>query len=290
MGTFDEDADPVGLARMVADEYQAMEDGHHAQLRAFLRRAYHVYRLFQQFPGAYEQLKREPFWECSRQKPRDLTTSKHVLLFVMRAETPNVRTRASKYAKIVDGLARERVGVNQVPERIKALGGVEAAYAHFLAAERGLQITVDADDEATEDERPLIPRKAGLRAARGGNADKVQSESFDLERCLIVELEPDALEAILDAGTTQEGPVTFHLEITVHPRDARGFVQVVGEPKPTDLPEDFSSIGPAGGPSHTSQFNVKPVQPLVRRKRPQDQGGNRKQGRWGGRASSIFAK
>ena len=89
---------------------------------------------------------------------------------------PNVRTRASKYAKILDGFARKRVRADQVPERIQALGGVEDAYRHFLAAERGLQITVDADDEATDEQLPLIPRKGGLRAARGGNDDKVQGD------------------------------------------------------------------------------------------------------------------
>jgi hypothetical protein len=311
IGTFDEDADLVGLARTVAEEFEAMEDGHHAQLRAFLGRAYLLYRLFQQVPGAYAQLKQEPFWECSRQKPRDLTTSKHVLLFVMRAETPNVRTRASKYAKIVDGLARERASVSQVPECIKALGGVEAAYAHFVTVERGpTQITVDADDEKTENERPLIPRKGGMRAARGGNDDKVQGDveaestsenslgtavgerrrmpSFDPERCLIVELESDALEAILAAGTTQGAPVTFQLEITVHPCDARGFVRVLGEPEPSDLPEDFLSIDPAGGPSHTSPFNGKPVPPPVRPERPLGKGGKSRP--WMGRPTSIFAK
>jgi len=54
---FEEEVDPVGLARTVAKEYRAMEDGHHAQLRAFLGRAYHVYRLFQQAPSSYEELK-----------------------------------------------------------------------------------------------------------------------------------------------------------------------------------------------------------------------------------------
>ncbi len=70
----------VDLARTVAQEYREMEDGYHAQLRAFLGRAYHVYRLFQQVPGAYEKLKQDPFWENSRQKPKGLTTSKWVLL------------------------------------------------------------------------------------------------------------------------------------------------------------------------------------------------------------------
>ena len=43
----------------------------------------------------------------------------------------------------------------------------------------------------------------------------------------------------LPAGSTQEGPVTLQLEITVHPRDAKGFVRVVGAPESSDLPEDF---------------------------------------------------
>ena len=71
---FEEDADPVGLARTVAEEYQAMEDGHHARLRAFLGRAYQSYQLFLDFPDSFEQLKQEPFWETSRQAegPHDL--------------------------------------------------------------------------------------------------------------------------------------------------------------------------------------------------------------------------
>ncbi len=37
---FEEEADPVGFAKLVAEEYREMEDGHHARLRAFLSRAY----------------------------------------------------------------------------------------------------------------------------------------------------------------------------------------------------------------------------------------------------------
>lgn len=259
----------VDLARTVAKEYREMEDGHHAKLRAFLGRACLVHQLFCEFPDSFEELKQDPFWEDSRQKPKGLTTSKWVLLFIMRAKTPNDRTRASTYAKILDGFAREKVRADLVPERIKKLGGVEAAYDHFLAAERGPRIGVVADDEATEGQRPPIPRKAGLRAARGGNDDKVQGDvetesppknsrgaaigsrrpitSFDPERCLSVELEPDELEAILTTGTARGGPVTFQLKITVH-RDAKGFVRVVGELEPSDLPPEFSSIDLEHGP------------------------------------------
>jgi len=53
--------------------------------------------------------------------------------------------------------------------------------------------------------------------------------SFDPERSLIVELEPAVLDDIHAAGTTQEEPVSFRLEITAYPRDAKGFVCVVGD-------------------------------------------------------------
>ena len=113
--------------------------------------------------------------------------------------------------------------------------------------------------------------------------------SFDPERHLIVELEPDALEAILAAGSTQGGPVTVQLEITVHPRDAKGFVHVVGELEPSDLPQDFSSIDLEDGPFDTRLFNEKPVQPAARPKRSLRKRGPKRRP-WMGRPTSIFAK
>ena len=177
----------------------------------------------------------------------------------MRAETRNARTRASTYAKILNGFARKKVRANLVPERIKKLGGVEDAYDYFLAEERGLQT------DETEGRRPPIRRKVGLRAVRGANDDKVQGdvetespsessrgvaidESFDPERHLIVELEPDELETIRTAGSTRGGPVTFQLKITVHRRNAQGFVHAEGELEPSDPPPDFLSLDPEDSP------------------------------------------
>ena len=113
-----------------------MENGYHAQLRAFLQKAYHSYQLFLEFPDVFEKLKRAPFWEISRQRPKDLTTSRWVLLIIMQAKTSNVRVRASKYAKILDKFARAGIKVAQVANRIKKLGGVEAAYKRIVAAEQ----------------------------------------------------------------------------------------------------------------------------------------------------------
>jgi hypothetical protein len=253
--------EPMELARTLAREYREIEDGHHERLRGFLGRAYSVYLEFRQDKEAYEQLKDEKrFWKISRQKPpKDLKTSKWVLLYVMRAETRNARTRASTYAKILNGFARNKVKADQVPGRIKALGGVEAAYDHFLAEERRLRTAIHPAAGLPSRRGSPIPRKGRLRAARGGNYDMVQGDveteslsentrgangrrqSFDPERHLPVELEPDELATILAAGTARGGRVTFELKITVH-RDANGVVHVVGELDPTDLPPDFSSV------------------------------------------------
>jgi hypothetical protein len=72
----------------------------------------------------------------SRQKPRDPSTSKWVLHFIMQATTTNVRNRAGKYAAILDGLMQDKVEISAVASRIKELGGIDAAYEAMRARTR----------------------------------------------------------------------------------------------------------------------------------------------------------
>ena len=309
---FPDEEGAFATAQRLVEKYTRIVDGHRAVIRQFLQTCYPVVLKFQSEPDEFERLKVDPFWDASRQKPKDPSTSKWVLYFVMQAKTKNVRNRAGRYAVVLDGLIREKVRPDMVAARIKEMRGVEAACAHFLAAELGEnEVTVDADDEEAENEGQPIPQKGGLRAARGGNDDQVQGDvetgspsknslgtavggrrqtpSFDPERHLLVELEPDALDAILDAGTTQGGPVSIRLQVTVHPRDAKGVVRVIGAPEPSDLPEDSSSIDDEDGPSHTRPFNEKRAPPLVRPKRSLNKR-KPKVRPWEGRHTSIFAK
>jgi hypothetical protein len=57
---------------------------------------------------------------------------------------------------------------------------------------------------------------------------------------LLVRLAPAVLRTIFDAATTQGGPVSFDLRITVYPRNALGFFRVVGALKtpPAELSDD----------------------------------------------------
>jgi hypothetical protein len=240
---------PMRFARTAADEYAAMENGYHAKLRDFLRRAYHSYELCLQTPEGFEELKRDPFWQNSRQKPKVLNSSKWVLYFIMRATQSNGRARASKYARILDGLDREEVHVTEAANRIAKLGGVEAAYKRMVAAERGRAVSGAAgDDEEMESEECLIPRRSKLRAS-GEDDAKAHGEamspsqmnidraaggrrpmpSYDPNRFLFVGLGAAELKRVLDAGTKAKGPVRFRLEITAYPRKAGGIPRVVGD-------------------------------------------------------------
>ncbi len=123
-------------AERLRGEYAEMEDDHQAEVRQFLQHAYGVAVRFRRRPGDFERLKAHPFWERSRQKPRDPSTSKWVLHFIMRATTTNVRNRAGEYAAILDGLMQDKVEISAVASRIKELGGIDAAYEAMRARTR----------------------------------------------------------------------------------------------------------------------------------------------------------
>jgi len=67
-------------------------------------------------------------------KPKDASTSKWVLLFIMQARTPNVRNLAGKCAAILDGLMRDKVRPDDL--RIAKMEGVEAAYEAVQGRQR----------------------------------------------------------------------------------------------------------------------------------------------------------
>jgi len=310
---FPDDEGAFAAAQGLVEKYRGIVDGHHAAIRQFLEDCLPVVCEFQREPDEFERLKADPFWEeASRQKPKGPSTSKWVLYFAMRAKTKNVRTRAGVYAAVLDGLIREKVRPDTVAARIKEMRGVEAAYLHFLAEERGQnEVTVDADDDEMENAGPPIPRKGVQRTARGGNEDMVQGEdetaspsdrsvgaatggrrqtpSFDPERHLLVEDEPDALDALLDVARTGGVPVSIPLWVTVYPPDATGIVRVVRELGRSDQPEDFPSIDDEDSSSHAGPLHAKPGPPpvrpkgLLRKRRP-------KLRPWGGKNTSLFDK
>ena len=80
-------------------------------------------------PGDFERFQVHPFWKETGQKPKDPSTSKWLLYFIMQATTPNAGNLADKCAVILDGLMQDKVDDSAVAARIEELGGIGAAYA-----------------------------------------------------------------------------------------------------------------------------------------------------------------
>jgi hypothetical protein len=119
---------PLSEAERLRGEYAEMKESQNAAVRQFLQRIYGVAARFRRRPGDFERFQVHPFWKQTRQKPRDRSTSRWALLFIMQATTPHMRNRAGKYAVILDGLMQDQVEISAVASRIEELGGIGAAY------------------------------------------------------------------------------------------------------------------------------------------------------------------
>jgi hypothetical protein len=129
--------DPLSEAERVRGEFAEMVEDQHAAVRQFLQRAYFVADRFRRRPRDFERFQVHWFWKQTRQKPKDPSTSKWILLFLMQATTTRMRHRAGKYAVLLDGLTQDQVEISAVAARIQELGGVDAAYEAMRARKRG---------------------------------------------------------------------------------------------------------------------------------------------------------
>jgi hypothetical protein len=99
----------------------------------FLQRAYFVAVEFRRRPIDFQRLQAHSFWKPWGEKPRDRSTSKWVLYFIMQSTTTNDRKCARRYAAILDGLMQDEVEISAVASRIRELGGIDAAYEAMQA-------------------------------------------------------------------------------------------------------------------------------------------------------------
>jgi hypothetical protein len=207
----------LGLVRLVAAEYAGMENGYHARLRDFLRRAYTAYELFRAFPETYGELKQDSFWKNSRQKPKGLTTSRWILYFIMRATKSNDRARATKYAVILDGLSRDKVKPGVVAARIKEMGGIEAACEAMRARKRGDAKRSQSRDEDEEHDE-----------TRTGTSPSTPSsdELFDPEEDLSIRVRRETHVRVL--GSEVGVGDSFYLECRKTRSVGRDGIRIIG--------------------------------------------------------------
>jgi hypothetical protein len=125
--------DAFDFVQRVAREYAEIEDGDHQAVSRVLQRAYLAVREMQRQPDEFKRLRADRFWKAPWRRPKDDSTSKWVVYFIMQTTSPNARHLATKYAEILDGLEQDQVEISEVAARIKELGGIEAAYQAMRA-------------------------------------------------------------------------------------------------------------------------------------------------------------
>ena len=134
IGVFDED-NVVANAKAVRLKYKNIQNGHHQRVYNILQDFYYVYLTLREDENAWNELKRDPYWETCQRKPEKLTM-RDIVLFLSGAEAPNDRSRAAKYAVLLGHYEKQGVKANQIATTIAKDGGVDKALASVNAAKR----------------------------------------------------------------------------------------------------------------------------------------------------------
>jgi hypothetical protein len=116
------------FVQRLAREYAAIKEGDQQAVSRVLQGAYLAVREMQRHSDQFVRLQADPFFKPPWRRPKDASTSKWVMYFIVQARTPGERHLAGKYAEILDGLQQDQVEVGAVAARIKELGGIGAAY------------------------------------------------------------------------------------------------------------------------------------------------------------------
>jgi hypothetical protein len=117
-----------GFVHWLARKYAEIEGGDHQAVSRVLQGAYLAVRDMQRDPDELARLQADPFFKPPWRRPKDDSTSKWLMYFIVQARSPAVRHLADKYAEILDGLQQDQVEIRAVAARIKELGGIKAAY------------------------------------------------------------------------------------------------------------------------------------------------------------------
>jgi hypothetical protein len=110
-----------GFVQRLARRYAEIEDGDHQAVSRVLQCAYLAVRDMQRDPDELARLQADPFLKPPWRRPKDPSTSKWLMYFIVQARSPEVRHLAGKYAEILDGLRQDQVEISEVAAAYQAM-------------------------------------------------------------------------------------------------------------------------------------------------------------------------
>ncbi len=125
-----EPRDPLVLARTLADRFSALSGdlegtgGILDRLYGFLQGNYLLGSFFKECPEEYQRFKDDEYWLDVRQKPNDMRSKDREAL----------QNCAYKYARVLEHFHQKDFVSDEVPQRLKDGGGIDAIYATLCRA------------------------------------------------------------------------------------------------------------------------------------------------------------
>jgi hypothetical protein len=187
-----EPRDPLALARTLSYQFALLSGelqargGIRDRVYGILKDAYWLGSFFKECPDEYRRFKGDAYWLDVRQKPNDRNVMRSVLSFVMRAnQQESLQNRACKYARVLECLHQQELLPDEVPQRLKDGGGIDAIYATLCRDARPpegrweLPLSRTANGTGAV-QGPLAEGEVGGDRDDGGLADEGQLRSVPL--------------------------------------------------------------------------------------------------------------
>ena len=125
-----EPRDPIEFARAPTQQFSALSAD--LQLYSFLQGAFMLGAFYKERPEDYRRFTDDDYWRDVRQKPNARNIMRSVLAYTMRTKEPGreaLQNRVYKYARALEYFYRHDVICDEIPQRLRDGGGIDAIYA-----------------------------------------------------------------------------------------------------------------------------------------------------------------
>ena len=198
--------DPIEIAAKLAQQFSALSadltaSGLRDRFAIFLQGNFRLGAILKENPEAYRRFKDDVYWRDVRQKPNKRNVMRSVLTYTMRSKGRGreaTQNRIYKYARVLEYFYPHEVMSDDVPQRLKEGGGIDAIYARLCREARQPEGGVGLEETITE-----LPRTGD--GATDTRAVAVQARSVPL--LTAANDAPDALRGeVQAAGAPKRGP------------------------------------------------------------------------------------
>jgi hypothetical protein len=231
--------DPIEIAAKLTQQLRGLSadytaSGFRDRFFEILQGNYQLGVLLKENPEAYRRFKDDPYWRDVRQKPNKRKVMLSVLGHTMRTKEPGrkaLQDRVYKYARVLEYFYRHEVISDEIPQRLRAGGGIDGICKALGRGTKRLEKGGDTSEEIRA-ELPLARTGDGTTVAQG----RVAAGEIDGDGCPSA----DNGRTLADEGQRRSVPL---LTAGNDSTDAlRGGVQAAGTVNRGQLPGAFREI------------------------------------------------